>query len=102
MALSADANTFNAAVDALMAAWEVYCDTLATNTKVAVAFIQSHQGSQAANTEYGTDASDTGKFVGGVLHYFDYNPNITDYHPLEVGGKPLFWKISNVAGDLTS
>lgn len=102
MALSAAANTLNTAVDTLMAAWEVYCDTLTANDKVAIAFIESNRGSQAANTKYGTDASDTSKYRGGVLHYFEYNPDITDYHPLQVGGKPLFWKISNVAGDLTS
>jgi len=103
MALSAAANTLNAAVDTLMAAWSTYIDTLSLDAKGQIVFIQSLYGDNADNSKWGdADGATQITRYKGPHEFFTVNPDVTGDVPLEIGGKPLFWKITNDAGDLTS
>lgn len=101
MALGSDEATFNAAVDTLWAAWETFYDTLSANEEIQICFVRSKSGSLAADSTQGTDASDSAKFDTGRKYYWTNNPNTADNGPLEIAGIPLFWKVTNAAGDLT-
>jgi len=104
MALGADEATFNAAVDTLWAAWEAVMDTMSAKEEFPICWVRSRKSHSlsAANAEtYGDDATDTGMFDTSIKHWHKYMPDIDDQNPLEIGGKPLFFKITNLAGDLS-
>jgi hypothetical protein len=74
MALGSEEATFNAAVDTLMAAWETMVDALDANTAV---------------------------FQFARQYYWANNPDTASDSPFEIGGHPLFFKVTNASGDLT-
>jgi hypothetical protein len=98
MALGTEADTLNAAVDTFMAAVEAYTDTLAANAEIRIVWVASKKGDLAANSTQGVDTNAT--FDMGRQFRWKNNPNTTDSTVLEIGGRPLFWKITNAAGDL--
>lgn len=98
MALATDEATFNTAVDTLMAAWEVLTDALAANEDIQIVWVNGNKGSLTADTHQGVDTSAT--FDLGRRFHWKNNPNTTDSTVLSIGGKPLFFKITNAAGDL--
>jgi hypothetical protein len=106
MALSAAAAIFNAAIDTLMAEWVTYCDTLTTNDQVQIVWGESNKGDNPNNSKYGAPATmpfgrSSTDAIGALKLFFKYNPNVTGDTPLEVGGRSLFFKITNDAGDLS-
>ena len=106
MALAAAEATFNAAVDTLMAAWVTYCDTLSTNDQITIVWGQSNKGDNADNAKYGAPATmpfgrSSSDALDAIREFTNYNPNVTGDTPLEIGGKSLFFKITNEAGDLS-
>ncbi|MCP4898897.1 MAG: hypothetical protein GY906_18145 [bacterium] len=98
MALSTDEATFNAAVDTLMAALETLTDALAANEEIRIVWVDSKRGDLAADTHQGVDTN--ALFDMGRQFYWHNNPNTTNSTVLEIGGRPLFFKITNAAGDL--
>lgn len=99
MALESEENTFNVAVDVLMAAWEALIDTHSANEVTRIVWVASKFGDLAADSTQGVDTNAVFNF--GRQYYWKNNPNTTDSAALEVGGKPLFFKITNAAGDLS-
>jgi hypothetical protein len=113
MALSAAEETLNDAVNTLMAAWETYLDTLAAGTPFYVVPCEASYGRSTGETGthrngWGLDsvaavnASAKGKAI------FDPRRRqkmvLTDTTtevaiPLRVGRWPMFFKVSNGAGD---
>lgn len=100
MALAAEEATFNAAVDTLLAAWETLIDTgLAANEKIQIVKLK-RRSTNASADRLGVDSAqeyDFGKkFIG-------FNtPDVTDSFMISVGASgPLFFKVTNDAGDLT-
>jgi hypothetical protein len=104
MALSAAANTLNTAVDTLEAAFSTYIDTLSANDEVQIAFVKSKYGDNANNTKWGDadGATQKTRFDTGRKFRFTVNPDAAGDIPLEIAGRPLFFKVTNDAGDLTS
>ena len=100
MALGTEEATFNAAVDTLMAAWNVLIDVNSANERMQICWVKSQKGDNANNSKWGADTTATFNSLG-PKDYFIINPDVTDDVPLEVGGKPLFWKVTNDAGDLS-
>ena len=100
MALSAEEGTFNAAVDTLMAAWETLIDTHAANEVTQIVWVNSKKGDNEGDSTQGADTTATYDF--GKRYYATNNPNTTGDVPLEIGGKPLFWKVTNAADALTA
>jgi hypothetical protein len=99
MALAAEAATFNAAVDTLLAAWELYLDAIAADAEVQVVKLKPRSTNPSAD-RLGVDSAqqyDFGKKFKG------YNtPDIADSFKISVGGSgPLFFKLTNDANDLT-
>jgi len=99
LALGTEEATFNAAVDTLMAAWETMVDALSDGEETRIVWVQSKKGDNAGDTTAGADTTATFDF--GRQYYWNNNPDTTGDVPLEIGGKPLFWKVTNAAGDLT-
>lgn len=99
MALGTEEATFNVAVDTFMAAWETMTDALAANEVTRIVWVASKFGDLAADSTQGVDTNAVFNF--GRQYYWKNNPNTTDSAALEVGGKPLFFKITNAAGDLS-
>jgi hypothetical protein len=104
LALSAEANAFNDGVDALMALWETYIETLTGGAHAVnqVVWIQSELGS-GSNTKYGSDASqpyDNLPAGGGEKYPVIRLGATANIMPFEIGGKPLFFKLTNAAGDI--
>jgi hypothetical protein len=102
MALASEEATFNGAVDTFIAAFETYCDALSAGEEVRIVWMESKRGDNASDTKLGNadDATQLSKFDLGRQFYFSYTPDVTGDVPFEVGGKPLFFKITNAAGDL--
>jgi hypothetical protein len=103
MALGTEEATFNAAVDTLIAAFETMVDALDPDEVVQICWIKSLSGDNPNNSKWGDadSATQLAKFNTGVKDRFSNNPDVTGDVPLEVGGKPLFFKVTNDAGDLT-
>ena len=99
MALGTEEATFNAAVDTFMAAWETVVDALGADEVTRIVWVESTKGDLAADSTQGIDTNATFDF--GRQYYWNNNPNTADSAPLQVGGKALFFKITNAAGDLT-
>jgi len=102
MSLATEEATFNTAVDDLIAAWETLIDANSANEQMQIAFVRSKTGDNANNSKWGDadDATQLTKFDTGRKFFFKINPDVTGDVPLEVGGRPLFWKVTNDAGDL--
>jgi len=98
MALEADEATFNAAVDTLMAAWETLVDALGANEEIQIVWVASKKGDNEGDSTQGSDA--TAVFDTGRRFYWNNNPNTTNDSPFEIGGRPLFFKVTNADGDL--
>ena len=99
MALAAEEATFNAAVDTLLAAWEVVLDAMSADEKLQIVKLKARSTNTTAD-RLGVDSAqeyDFGKkFIG-------FNtPDVADSFKISVGASgPLFFKITNDAGDLT-
>lgn len=106
MALGTEEATFNTAVDVFMAAWETMIDDgLAANEDIKIVWQSSRYGDNASDGTQGSDATavfDTadGAPKGRVFHWRN-NPDTASDAPFEIGGRPLFFKVTNAAGDLT-
>jgi hypothetical protein len=98
MALGTEADTLNTAVVVFMAAWEAYTDTLAANAEIRIVWVASKKGDLAADSTQGVDTNVP--FDMARQFYWKNNPNTTDSTVFEIGGKKLFWKLTNAAGDL--
>ena len=98
MAVGTEEATFNAAVDTLIVAWEAMVDALAANEVTRIVWVASKKGDNEGDSTQGSDA--TIVFDFGRQYYWKNNPNTTDDMPFEIGGKPLFFKVTNAAGDL--
>ena len=106
MALGTEEATFNTAVDVFMAAWETMIDDgLAANEDIKIVWVNSRYGDNASDSTQGSDATAVfgtadGDPKGRVFHWRN-NPDTANDAPLEIGGRPLFFKVTNTAGDLT-
>ena len=102
MAVGTEEATFNAAVDTLIAAFETLVDHMSANEVNQICWISSLQGDNANNFKWGDadSATQLARFDTGRKSRFKVNPDVTGDIPLEVGGRPLFWKITNDAGEL--
>ena len=98
MALSAEENAFNDGVDALQVLWEAMVDAMAGDAEVRIVWAASKYGDLAADSTQGAD--DTLLYDFGRQYYWRNNPNTTNSMPHEIGGRPLFFKITNAAGEL--
>ena len=105
MALSAAEATLNTASDTFMAAWVTYTNTLALDATTQIVFANINKGDNANNSKYHDLAANKSAFFdarpGGVRERVKNNPDVTGTASLSAGGKPLFFKITNDAGDLT-
>jgi hypothetical protein len=99
MALGTEEATFNAAVDTLMAAWETMTDALDANEVTRIVWVASKKGDLGADSTQGVDTNALFDFAR--QYYWKNNPDTANSTALEVGGKPLFFKVTNAAGDLT-
>jgi hypothetical protein len=99
MALGTEEATFNAAVDTLMAAWETMVDALDANEVTRIVWVASRYGDNASDTAQGSDA--TAVFQFARQYYWANNPDTASDSPFEIGGHPLFFKVTNASGDLT-
>ena len=99
MALATDEATFNTAVDVFMAAWEAFTDAIGANEVIQIVWVQSRKGDLAADSTQGVDTNAT--FDLGRRHYWNNNPDTANSTVFEINGKPLFFKVTNAAGDLT-
>jgi hypothetical protein len=90
--------TFNAAVDTLMAAWETYTDLLDGDEEIRIVWVDSKRGDLAADSTQGVDTNALFDFAR--QYYWRNNPNTTNSTVLEIGGKPLFFKITNASSEL--
>lgn len=100
MAVGTEEATFNAAVDTLTTAWEAFTDHIGANEIVPIIFCQIHKGTTPNNSDMSGDGAaityDTGRYF-----YLKNNPDNTDDNCfLHAGGRPLFWKITNAAGEV--
>jgi hypothetical protein len=99
MALAAEEATFNAAVDTLLAAWEVLNDHFSADEKIQIVKLKARSTNASAD-RLGVDSAqeyDFGKkFIG-------FNtPDVADSFKISVGGSgPLFFKVTNDANELT-
>jgi hypothetical protein len=100
MAVGAEEATFNAAVDTLTTAWEAFTDHIGANEEIRIVFCQKHRGSTPGNSDMSGDGAAI-LYDHGRVFYTKNNPDNTDDNCfLHVGGIPLFWKLSNAAGDI--
>lgn len=102
MALAAQEDAFNTASLALMDAWETLVDDgLAAGEEIRIVWCKSRYGDNASDGAQGSDA--TALFdPTGRCFYWTNNPDTTADVPLEIGGRPLFFMVTNAAGDLTA
>ena len=98
MALATAEATLNAAVDTFKAAVEAFTDTLDADEEIRIVWVDSKKGDLAADSTQGVDTNALYDF--GRQFYWKNNPDTTDSTVLEIGGRPLFWKVTNAAGDL--
>lgn len=107
MALEANAATFNAAVDTLLAAWEAYLDAIANDAMVQV--VKMDENFDAVHT--GTSGHPK-RGYDGLLTAAHWNfgkkfkgpntPGVTDTIVSTVGASgPLFFKLTNDANELS-
>jgi hypothetical protein len=100
MALASDEATFNAAVDTLTTAWEAFTDAIAANEEIRIVFCAKHSGTTPGNSDMSGDLTAI-TYDLGRQYYVKNNPDNTDDNCfLHAGGHPLFWKLTNAAGDL--
>lgn len=105
MALSSTRAIYNAAVDTLMAAQETMLEAEPAIGELAFVPVEGMKG-DAANTHFGTDSAGV-SFQGADsksnrVSYVTF-PSKTEEAPviLQVGRHPMFWKVTNTAGDLS-
>jgi len=108
MALSAAANTFNAAVDTLIAAWETYTDTLAANAEIQIVKMNRRLDIDHSQLT-GLDRKGVDAQLGaedwdfGRKFKASNTPDTAQTFYASIGGSgPLFFKLTNDANDLTS
>ena len=100
MAIGTEEATFNAAVDTLLAAWATLIDANTGLTeKMNICWVKSKKGYNPDNAKWGEDGNALFDSFGPKA-YFYINPDVTGDVPFEVGGKPLFFKVTNDAGDI--
>jgi hypothetical protein len=100
MALGTEEAAFNALVDAFMDDWETLIDTgLADGEETRIVWVASKRGDNPSDSQQGSDT--TAVFDMGRQFYWHNNPDTAADVPLEIGGRPLFFKITNAAGDLS-
>ncbi len=103
MALSSTRAIYNAAVDTLVDALEAMLEAEpAAGAQLAFVPCEKSKGN-AADSHFGGRAGGGVVFNGnGVRRYVTF-PSKTDEAPvpLQVGTHPMFWKITNSAGDIT-
>ena len=107
MALEANAATFNAAVDVLLAAWEAYLDATTDNTMVQV--VKMDENLDAVHT--GTSGHPK-RGYDGLLTAAHWNfgkkfkgpntPGVADSIATTIGASgALFFKVTNAANELS-
>jgi hypothetical protein len=99
MALGTEEATYNAAVDTLMAAWQTMIDAGAGAEVWQIVWVESKKGDNAEDSTQGADTTATYDF--GRRYFWANIVDTAGDIPLEIGGKPLFFKVTNAAGDLT-
>lgn len=110
MALDAKEIAVNAAVKALVVAWDDYLDGLAAGTRVTIVPVQGNRnGTAMSNSDVpGLDPANSDTAAQLVkIHYVTRATNSsTDSMiyslPCELGYLPLFWKVTNSENLLTS
>ena len=101
MALGTEEATFNAAVDTLVDAWVTVVAALASAEKTKVVFCNPRGGGNAADERLGSAAEIKATFDATQwVHEWQNTPDATTDVPLSLDGHPLFFKITNAAGDL--
>jgi len=98
MAVGTEEATFNAAVDTFMAAWETMVDALDANEETQIVWIRSKCGDNESDTTQGSDA--TAIFDFSRRYFWANDVDTSSDSPFEIGGKPLFWKVTNAAGEI--
>jgi hypothetical protein len=100
MALAAAAATFNAAMQTLIDAWETYHDTLSAGDVTQVAFFQGYKGDGFAGRHGDADGTLPIDTLGRKFRV-EYTVDVTGDVPWIAGKHPLFWLITNDAGDIS-
>jgi hypothetical protein len=100
MALTAAQATYNAAIDTALAALETMVEAQAVLDRIPFVAIETLKG-DASDTQFGSDA--TVVFNGAGEKYWVQLPKVTNPGdiPLRLGRHPMFFKVTNSAGDLT-
>jgi len=98
MALATEEAAINTAVDVFMDAWETFTDHIAANEEIRIVWVSPNSGDLAADSHQGVDTNAVFDF--GRQYYWSNNPNTAASTILSIGGKPLFFKVTNAAGDL--
>lgn len=106
MALGTEEATFNAAVDTLIAAWETVLDAMSANEEFRVVFMKRQlDADHTATTGNGLQGLDSALGAAdwdfGKQYIARNTPDVTDSFKVSIGGRPLFFKITNAAGDLS-
>jgi hypothetical protein len=97
MALSAEQAAVNSAMDDLVTAYAAFINSLNAGDEIQVCYQRSKTGSAGKYGNASNTAYETGRKYREKLVYA-----ATATVPMEAGDSgPLFWKVTNDAGDLT-
>ena len=102
MALGTEEATFNGLVDDLIDGWVTVVAALASAEKTRIVFCNPRGGGNAADERLGSAAEIKAAFdaTQWVIEHIN-TPDATTDVPLSMNGHPLFFKITNAAGDLS-
>ncbi len=105
MALSSTRAIYNTAVDTLMAAAEVMIEAEPGEEGGQLIFVaaETMRGDHATDSNWGSDANALFDGVKGIRYYLDmkgWHATAADV-PLKIGRHPMWWKLTNAAGDVT-
>ena len=98
MAVGTEEATFNAAVDTLIDAWITMVDALSAAEVTQIVWVESKKGDNAEDSTQGARTTTT--YDMGRRSFWANIVDTTGDVPLEIDGKPLFWKVTNAAGDV--
>jgi hypothetical protein len=100
MALGTEEATFNGVVDDLIDAWVVVVNALSAAEQTRIVWGAPTKGNLATDSTQGTAANLKAALDFASEYHWNNNPDTADSVPISIEGMPLFFKITNAAGDL--
>jgi hypothetical protein len=88
-------------VDTLIDAWVTVVNALSAAEVTQIVWGAPLKGGLAADTTQGTAAAIKAGMDMSRKSFWTNNPDTADSVPISLGGVPLFFKITNDAGDLS-